>query len=111
MSHVVGKGAYGVVWAGRSRSAGTKVAIKHIDRVFQVREDAIRILRELRFLRMLKHSHIIAVEDVLLPKDPKTFNDVHIVFELFDTDLSHMIRSETQYDESHRRWIGEWAAV
>jgi serine/threonine protein kinase len=105
VSHVAGKGSYGVVWAGRSRQTRVKVAIKHIDRVFQVKEDAIRILRELQFLRMLRHPKIISVENVLLPRDAKTFNDVHIVFELFDTDLSHMIRSETRYDESHRRWI------
>lgn len=29
----------------------------------------------------------------------------HIVFELFDTDLNHMIRSETRYDMTHRRWV------
>jgi serine/threonine protein kinase len=47
----------------------------------------------------------VAVEDVLLPRNRKSFNDIHIVFELFDTDLNHMIRSETQYDMTHRRWI------
>lgn len=37
VSHIVGKGAYGQVWAGRCKHTGKKVAIKHIDRVFQVR--------------------------------------------------------------------------
>ena len=32
-------------------------------------------------------------------------DDRHIVFELFDTDLNHMIRSETRYDMTHRRWV------
>jgi len=106
VSHIVGKGAYGVVWAGRTRGATLKkVAIKHIDRVFDAREDALRIVRELRFLRLLKHANVVAVEDVLLPRNPKSFNDIHIVFELFDTDLNHMIRSETRYDMTHRRWV------
>ena len=34
------------------------MAIKHIDRVFEVREDALRIVRELRFLRLLKHANV-----------------------------------------------------
>ena len=62
----------------------------------QVREDAIRILRELRLLRLLEHPKIVAVEDVIMPSDKGTFEDVHIVFELFDTDLNQMIRSETK---------------
>jgi hypothetical protein len=90
------------------------------------------------------------VEDVLLPRNRKSYNDMcaqplshlvivqidtwcfvrgliqrvplllplpafcscdlspryrHIVFELFDTDLNHMIRSETRYDMTHRRWV------
>lgn len=47
--------------AGRYRGqAAKKVAIKHIDRVFEVREDALRIVRELRFLRLLKHTNVRA---------------------------------------------------
>ena len=45
--------------AGRTRGATLKkVAIKHIDRVFDAREDALRIVRELRFLRLLKHANV-----------------------------------------------------
>ena len=45
--------------AGRCRTkSNKKVAIKHIDRVFEVREDALRIVRELRFLRLLKHANV-----------------------------------------------------
>ena len=62
----------------------------------QVLEDAIRILRELRLLRLLEHPKIVAVQDVIMPSDKGTFEDVHIVFELFDTDLRQMIRSETK---------------
>ena len=27
------------------------------------------------------------------------------MFELLDTDLAHMIRSKTKYDETHRQWL------
>ena len=29
----------------------------------------------------------------------------YIVFELLDTDLAHMIRSKTKYDEVHTQWL------
>ena len=78
---------------------------------------------------------VVEVVDVLLPRNRRSYNDMcapsllpaplvapgkimcrlsthaftlstrHIVFELFDTDLNHMIRSETCYDMTHRRWV------
>ena len=45
--------------AGRTRETQPKrVAIKHIDRLFDIREDALRIVRELRFLRLLQHANV-----------------------------------------------------
>ena len=77
------------------------MAIKHIDRVLADKADTIRIIRELRFLRLLHHPNIIAVHDVLLPSARTSFDSIFIVFELLDTDLSHLIRSKTKYDEVH----------
>ena len=172
VSHVIGKGSYGTVCAARNKHTGEKVAIKHIDRVFADKADTVRIIRELRFLRVLKHPNIIGVVDVLLPQQRTTFvstahvfhragrtepsrrrngwqagcvglgyqkrvtcgasvapekqlecvkrteanhltvnsvagaqDDIYIVFELLDTDLAHMIRSKTKYDETHRQWL------
>ena len=59
--HSYHRTAYGALVrrAGRCRTKdGRKVAIKHIDRVFEVREDALRIVRELRFLRLLRHANV-----------------------------------------------------
>ncbi len=91
--------------AARNKHTGEKVAIKHIDRVFADKADTVRIIRELRFLRLLKHPNIIGVVDVLLPQQRTSFDDIYIVFELLDTDLAHMIRSKTKYDETHRQWL------
>ena len=44
--------------AARNRHTGEKVAIKHIDRVFADKADTVRIIRELRFLRVLKHPNV-----------------------------------------------------
>ena len=82
VSHVIGKGSYGTVCAARNKHTGEKVAIKHIDRVFADKADTVRIIRELRFLRILKHPNIIGVVDVLMPQARTTFDDIYIVFEL-----------------------------
>lgn len=87
--------------AAQNRQTHEKVAIKHIDRVLADKADTIRIIRELRFLRLLQHPNIIAVHDVLLPSARTAFDSIYIVFELLDTDLSHLIRSKTKYDEVH----------
>ena len=58
VSHVIGKGSYGTVCAAREKQSSTKVAIKHIDRVFADKADTVRIIRELRFLRVLKHPNV-----------------------------------------------------
>lgn len=97
--------------AAQNRQTHEKVAIKHIDRVLADKADTIRIVRELRFLRLLKHPNIIAVHDVLLPTARTAFDSIYIVFELLDTDLSHLIRSKTKYDEVHiqvRRSERQW---
>ena len=79
ISHRIGKGSYGTVVAGRNRTTNEKVAIKHIDRVFADKADTVRIIRELRFLRLLKHPNIVAVKDVLIPQRQKAFDDIFIV--------------------------------
>jgi serine/threonine protein kinase len=79
ISHRIGKGSYGTVVAGRNRTTDGKVAIKHIDRVFADKADTVRIIRELRFLRLLKHPNIVEVQDVLIPQRQKAFDDIFIV--------------------------------
>jgi hypothetical protein len=59
------------------------VAIKHIDRVFEVREDALRIVRELRFLRLLKHANVRSRLERLLGRFPRALAhalNVHVLW-------------------------------
>ena len=105
-TRLVGEGVYGHVWAGIASGKKTEqVAIKHIDRVFRCKRDAVRVMRELRLLRLLKHPRIVELKSVALPIGRTSFDDLHMVFDLFDTDLDKMIRSATRYDESHVKWI------
>ena len=101
----IGKGSYGTVVKARCRGTGEEVAIKHIDRVFADPADAVRTIRELRFLRMLKHPAIVVVETVLHPANPARFDDIFIVTELLDSDLSQLIRRRETITPAQKRWL------
>ena len=63
------------------------LAIKKMINVFEHKFYAKRILRELRMLRLLKHSNIIRLNEVLLPRSRVDFSDIYGVFEIMDGDL------------------------
>ncbi len=101
----IGKGSYGTVVKARCRGTGEDVAIKHIDRVFADPADAVRTIRELRFLRMLKHPSIVGVSTVLHPANPARFDDIFIVTELLDSDLAQLIRRREPITAAQKRWL------
>ncbi len=64
---IVGKGAFGYVMAAECNSTGQKVAIKKIKNATSDRVAAMRLLREMRFLRQLRgHPNVISLCDVLI---------------------------------------------
>lgn len=103
---VIGEGAYGVVVAARDQHTNEKVAVKRIKKVLDSAAMATRILRELKFLRLLHmHENIISVKDVLIPGERDKFNDVFVVFELMPTDLGRLLRSRTILTEKHIKYF------
>lgn len=103
---VIGEGAYGVVVAAHDRQTNQKVAVKRIKRVLHSAGMATRILRELKFTRLLHmHENIISVTDVLIPGERAEFNDVFVVFELMPTDLGRLLRSKTVLKERHIKYF------
>lgn len=49
---------------------------------------------------------VIAIKDIIRPPKKETFNDVYIVYELMDTDLHHIIRSDQPLTDDHCQvWI------
>lgn len=101
----IGKGAYGVVCSAKSAVTGEKVAIKKIGNAFENLTDSRRTLREIRLLRHLKHENIIAVHDIMRPPSRETFNDVYVVYELMDTDLHQIIRSNQPLTNEHFQYF------
>jgi len=67
-----------------------KVAIKKINNVFEHTTDAIRILREIKLMRLLKHH--------------PEFKDIYVVFELMDSDLHQVIKANNDLTPDHHKF-------
>ncbi len=103
---VIGEGAYGVVVCARDTLTGERVAVKRIAKCLNNTPFAVRILRELKFLRLLsQHENIIRTRDVLLPGQLDRFNDAFVVFELMPTDLEHVLRSKNVLRPDHVKYF------
>ncbi|KAG6406030.1 hypothetical protein SASPL_133626 [Salvia splendens] len=97
----IGKGAYGIVCSAVNSETTEHVAIKKIANAFDAKIDAKRTLREIKLLRHMDHENIIAIRDVIPPPQREVFNDVYIAYELMDTDLHQIIRSNQPLSEEH----------
>jgi serine/threonine protein kinase len=81
---VIGKGSYGVVMAATDIFTNEQVAIKHVDNVFENPGDCIRIVRELKLVRMINHVNIVSLRNVIQSDDRRS---VYMVFNRMDSDL------------------------
>ncbi|OSX71856.1 hypothetical protein BU14_0493s0001 [Porphyra umbilicalis] len=103
---LIGTGAYGVVCSAVMSGVGERVAIKRIKAVLNSYPFATRILRELKFMRLLRrHENIITVRDVLVPGERDRFNDVFVVSELMPIDLAKLLRTTTTLSPEHVKYL------
>ncbi|CAI8589298.1 unnamed protein product [Vicia faba] len=101
----IGRGAYGIVCAAVNSDTREEVAIKKIANTFDNIIDAKRTLREIKLLRHMDHENIIAIKDIIRPPQKDAFNDVYIVYELMDTDLHQIIRSNQPLNLDHCQYF------
>ncbi|KAK3009350.1 hypothetical protein RJ639_013086 [Escallonia herrerae] len=102
---VIGKGSYGVVCAAIDTHTGEKVAIKKITNIFEHNSDAIRILREIKLLRLLRHPDIVEIKRIMLPPSRREFKDIYVVFELMESDLHQVIKANDDLTQEHHRFF------
>ncbi|KAH7512748.1 hypothetical protein FEM48_Zijuj12G0123300 [Ziziphus jujuba var. spinosa] len=102
---VIGKGSYGVVCAAIDTHTGEKVAIKKIHDVFEHISDAIRILREIKLLRLLRHPDIVEIKRIMLPPSKREFKDIYVVFELMESDLHQVIKANDDLTREHHQFF------
>lgn len=101
----VGAGAYGMVVAAVDTGSGKQVAIKKVKSAFDDTTDAKRILREIRFMRMMSHPNVLSLVDLVKPVSLENFEDVYIITELMSTDLQQIVFSKTPLNEDQTQWI------
>ncbi|KAJ3903542.1 kinase-like domain-containing protein [Lentinula edodes] len=86
----VGEGAYAVVYRGREFSTGRRVAIKKI-KVGQFKDGLdMSAIREVKYLRELKHRNVIELLDVFSNK-----TNLNLVLEFLDSDLEMIIKDRS----------------
>ncbi|XP_042002188.1 mitogen-activated protein kinase 9-like [Salvia splendens] len=105
IQEVVGKGSYGVVAAAVDTHTGEKVAIKKINDIFEHVCEATRILREIKLLRLLRHQDIVEIKHIMLPPCRREFKDIYVVFELMETDLHHVIKTNDDLTPGHHQFF------
>uniref|UniRef100_A0ACD6AD55 Uncharacterized protein n=1 Tax=Avena sativa TaxID=4498 RepID=A0ACD6AD55_AVESA len=102
---LMGKGAYGTVCSSINQETNEKVAIKKINDVFDNRKDAVRMLREMKLLRHLRHENVVFLKDIMMPVRRRSFKDVYLVTELMDTDLNQIISSSQPLSNDHCQYF------
>ncbi|XP_028052853.1 mitogen-activated protein kinase 19-like isoform X3 [Camellia sinensis] len=102
---IIGKGTYGVVCAAIDTHTGEKVSIKKINDIFENTSDAIRVLREVKLLRLLRHPDIVDIKSIMLPPSRREFKDIYVVFELMESDLHQVIELNDDLTHDHHRFF------
>uniref|UniRef100_A0A671LVV4 Mitogen-activated protein kinase 8B-like n=1 Tax=Sinocyclocheilus anshuiensis TaxID=1608454 RepID=A0A671LVV4_9TELE len=90
----IGSGAQGIVCSAYDHVLERNVAIKKLSRPFQNQTHAKRAYRELVLMKCVNHKNIIGLLNVFTPqKTLEEFQDVYLVMELMDANLSYGIFS------------------
>jgi len=100
----VGSGAYGVVVAVKDKNeveGSNLIAVKKIEKAFEHKIFALRTLRELKIMRLLNHDNVLSVKTILKPESLETFDQIYVVTELMETDLSQIIKSNQSLSDQH----------
>lgn len=99
----IGRGSYGIVCSAVDTYTNEKVAIKKISGVFRNVSRAVKVLREIKLLRLLQHPNIVEIKSIIVPPSSDDFNDIFVVLEHMDSDLHKVIASIDSLTAEHHR--------
>ncbi|XP_074356636.1 mitogen-activated protein kinase 18-like [Apium graveolens] len=88
-----GQGSYGIINSAIDAYTNEKVVIKKISYVFRDVPRAVKVLREIKLLRLLQHPNIVEIKSILIPPSSDTFKDIFVFFEYMNSDLRKFIAS------------------
>ena len=101
----IGSGAYGVVVSARDSKTGQMCAIKKIEKAFEHSTYTKRTLRELKIMRLLTHDNLLTIKNIQLPKSREDFDEIYVISELMETDLSSIIKSPQPLSDEHAQFF------
>ena len=101
----IGSGAYGVVVSARDSKTGQMCAIKKIEKAFEHSTFTKRTLRELKIMRLLTHDNLLTIKNIQLPKSREDFDEIYVISELMETDLSSIIKSPQPLSDEHAQFF------
>ncbi|KAL2912887.1 hypothetical protein HK105_207668 [Polyrhizophydium stewartii] len=108
LERTIGQGTYGKVRLGFHTGTDEKVAVKIIEKSqIQSAKQVARLQREIRFLKLLHHPHIVKVHDVI-----ETTDFIYIIMEyavggeLFDYIVAHKRVKEREARSFFRQVLG-----
>lgn len=101
LERLVGRGAYGAVYIAVDTFDGQRVALKHVVKAFNSDVDARRTYREMLVQSHFEHPNILALRQVLTPRDRLTFKGIYLVMEVMETDLHRVIHSRQDLTSDH----------
>ncbi|CCH61390.1 hypothetical protein TBLA_0E03360 [Henningerozyma blattae CBS 6284] len=98
----LGEGSFGKVKLAYHATTGQKVALKIINRKVLAKSDMQgRIEREISYLRLLRHPHIIKLYDVIKSKD-----EIIMVIEYADNELfDYIVQRDKMSEQEARRFF------
>ena len=102
---MLGRGAYGVVFAAKDKTTGKLVAVKRVERIFETVLDAKRCLREICILSHIKHENVTNLIDVTTNPDYSKFDSLIVVMDLMEADLFQIINSSQPITVDHHRFF------
>ena len=101
----IGIGSYSTVCSCYDKKESRNVAIKKVTNAFDDKNDARRILREIKLLRFFDHDNLITLLDVPKQENHTNFNDVYIITDLMETDLHRVIYSRQELSDDHIQYF------